>query len=235
VKLGFSTLHIALTGGTGALGAAVAKLLLDAGATIHIPAHRAPDPARFPLANHDRVHITPDIDLTDEPAVQSFYQSLPGLWASIHTAGGFAGGAIAATSLATFREMLDTNAVTAFLCCREAVKKIRATPNAPGGRIVNVASKPAVTPAPNLTAYAASKAAVASLTLTLSEELAPEKIWVNAVLPSTMDTPANRKAMPNADVNKWPKVDEVAAIIAFLASPQNTVTRGALVPVYGQS
>jgi NAD(P)-dependent dehydrogenase (short-subunit alcohol dehydrogenase family) len=235
MTLDFSTLHVVITGGTGALGSAVADLLLNAGATIHIPAHSAPDPSKFPLAKNDRVHITPDLDLTNESAVQSFYQSLPTLWASIHTAGGFTIAPLTQTSLADFREMLDTNAVTAFLCSREAVRKIRATPNAPGGRIVNIAAKPALIPTAGLAAYAPSKAAVANLTLTLSEELAPEKIWVNAVLPSIMDTPANRKAMPKADVNKWPKVQEVASIIAFLASPQNTVTRGALVPVYGQT
>jgi NAD(P)-dependent dehydrogenase (short-subunit alcohol dehydrogenase family) len=84
-------------------------------------------------------------------------------------------------------------------------------------------------------AYAASKAAVASLTLSLSDELAAERIWVNAVLPSIMDTPLNRTAMPNADFAKWPKVGEVAAAIAFLASPRNAVTRGALIPAYGRS
>jgi NAD(P)-dependent dehydrogenase (short-subunit alcohol dehydrogenase family) len=86
-----------------------------------------------------------------------------------------------------------------------------------------------------MTAYAAAKAAVASLTLSLAEELAAERIWVNAVVPSTMDTPANRRAMPKADFARWPKVEEVAATIALLASPQNAVTRGALVPVYGRS
>ena len=160
---------------------------------------------------------------------------MPNLWASIHSAGAFAAGLIADTSLADFRSMMDVNAVTCFLCCREAVRRIRAHPGTPGGRLVNVAARPAVTPAPGVSAYAASKAAVASLTLGLSEELAAERIWVNAVLPSLMDTPANRKAMPNADFAKWPKVADVAATIAFLASPQNAVTRGALVPVYGQS
>src|SRR5438105_3782397 len=121
MTLDFSNLHVVVTGGTGALGAAVAELLLDAGATIYIPP-----------------------------------------------------------------------------------------------------------PTAGLSAYAPSKAAVANLTLTLSEELAQEKIWANAVLPSTMDTPANRKAMSSADFTKWPKVEQVAATIAFLASPQNQVTRGAL-------
>jgi len=86
-----------------------------------------------------------------------------------------------------------------------------------------------------MAAYAASKAAVSALTLSLAEEVASEGIWVNAVVPSIMDTEANRKAMPKADHAKWPKPEEVAATIAFLASPQNAVTRAALVPVYGRS
>jgi NAD(P)-dependent dehydrogenase (short-subunit alcohol dehydrogenase family) len=236
MQLDFSNRHVVVTGGTGALGAAVVELLVEAGASVHIPALRAPDPAKFPLARHERVKVVAPVDLASEDAVRSFYQSLPALWASVHSAGGFAGAPIADTTLAQFREMFDTNAVTCFLCCREAARKIRATAgNTGGGRIVNVAARPAVIPTAGLSAYAASKAAVANLTLTLSEELAAERIWVNAVLPSIMDTPANRQAMPKAEFAKWPKVNEVAATVAFLASPQNGVTRGALVPVYGQS
>src|SRR5205814_3071042 len=134
------------------------------------------DPARFPLARHERVRVVAPVDLTDEASVRSFYDSIPNLWASVQSAGGYAGGPIADTSLATFREMLDTNAVTAFLCCREAVRKIRAAQGNPGGRLVNVAARPAVVPTAGLSAYAPSKAAVATLTLTLSEELAPERI-----------------------------------------------------------
>jgi NAD(P)-dependent dehydrogenase (short-subunit alcohol dehydrogenase family) len=84
-------------------------------------------------------------------------------------------------------------------------------------------------------AYTASKSVVASLTVALAEEVAAEGIWVNAVVPSIMDTEANRKAMPKADFSKWAKLGEVASTIAFLASPQNRVTRGALVPVNGRT
>ena len=84
-------------------------------------------------------------------------------------------------------------------------------------------------------AYTASKAAVAALTQALAEELKDEGIWVNAVAPSILDTPANRAAMPAADADAWPKVAEVAAVIAFLASPQNRSARGAVIPVYGKS
>jgi NAD(P)-dependent dehydrogenase (short-subunit alcohol dehydrogenase family) len=236
MQIDFTDRHVVVSGGTGALGAAIVELLVSAGATCHIPGRRVPDPAAFPLPGHDRVRITGDIDLADEGAVARFYGAIPQLWGSIHAAGGFDMAPVAETPLSMFRSMTDTNAVSCFLCCREAVKCIRAAGNGlTGGRIVNVAAKPALVPTAGLCAYAASKAAVASLTVSLSEELAADGIWVNAVVPSTMDTPANRKAMPKADFSKWPKVEEVAATIAFLASPQNAVTRGALVPVYGRS
>ena len=103
------------------------------------------------------------------------------------------------------------------------------------GRIVNVAARPALVPTAEMTAYAASKAAVAALTLSLAEELAPSGIWVNAVVPSIIDTAANRAAMPDANHASWPTPEEIAETIAFLASPQNEATRGALVPVYGRS
>jgi NAD(P)-dependent dehydrogenase (short-subunit alcohol dehydrogenase family) len=80
-----------------------------------------------------------------------------------------------------------------------------------------------------------AKTGVAALTVELAEEVAKDGILVNAVAPSIMDTPANRKAMPKADYSVWPKVEEVAATIVFLASPENRVTRGAIVPVYGKS
>lgn len=233
MQLDYLNFHVVVTGGTGALGAAVVERLIDLGAIIHIPSHRAADPSTFPLATHERVRVVAPVDLTSEEAVRSFYESIPALWGSVHTAGGFTAGPIAATSLADFRRMFETNAVTSFLCSREAVRAIRNSAGSRGGRIVNVAAKPAVIPTAGLSAYAASKAAVATLTVGLADELALEGIWVNAVIPSTMDTPANRAAMPNSDFSKWPKVSEVAATIAFLASPQNLSTRGALVPVYG--
>jgi NAD(P)-dependent dehydrogenase (short-subunit alcohol dehydrogenase family) len=106
-----------------------------------------------------------------------------------------------------------------------------------GGRIVNVAARPALEPrsGAGMAAYTASKAGVVAFTIALSEEVAKLGILVNAVAPSIMDTPANRAAMPKADHAAWPKVEEVAATILFLASPQNAVTRGAIVPVYGRT
>jgi NAD(P)-dependent dehydrogenase (short-subunit alcohol dehydrogenase family) len=106
-----------------------------------------------------------------------------------------------------------------------------------GGRIVNVASRPALEwrAGAKSAAYTATKAAVAALTVALAEEVAADGILVNAVAPSIMDTAANRKSLPKADFASWPKVEEVAQTILFLASPENRVTRGSVTPVYGKS
>jgi NAD(P)-dependent dehydrogenase (short-subunit alcohol dehydrogenase family) len=105
-----------------------------------------------------------------------------------------------------------------------------------GGRIVNVASRQGLEwrSGADMTAYTIAKSGVATLTTALAEEVAKDGILVNAVAPSIMDTAANRAAMPKANFDAWPKVEEVAATILFLASPDNRVTRGAVVPVFGR-
>jgi NAD(P)-dependent dehydrogenase (short-subunit alcohol dehydrogenase family) len=218
--------HVVITGGAGALGGAVVEAFVAAGAICHIPALEAT--AAPPT---DRIKTVPAVDLTDESAVEAFYQSLPPLWASVHLAGGFAATPIAETSKAALEKQLQLNLVTAFLCCREAVKRIRLAGG--GGRIVNVGSRAALVPARGMVAYSAAKAAVGALTQALAEEVRADGILVNAVLPSIIDTPANRAAMPKAHFDKWPKPAEIARTIVWLASPENTLTSGALVPVYG--
>lgn len=231
----FQDRHVVVTGGTGALGSAVVGQLLAAGATCHIPVRSLQDSRRFAHRGHDRVVLSPVPDLTDEAAVEAFYAGLPSLWASIHVAGGFAMGPIGDVGKAAFQQQLDTNLVSAFLCCRAAVQAIGR--GAAGGRIVNVVARPAVEwrQGAGMTAYTASKAGLAALTVALAQEVAGQGVLVNAVAPSIMDTPANRADMPKADHDAWPKVDEVAASILFLASPRNQVSRGAIVPVYGRS
>jgi NAD(P)-dependent dehydrogenase (short-subunit alcohol dehydrogenase family) len=229
----FQDRHVVVTGGTGALGAAVVGLLLEAGATCHVPVRDLKDSRRFAHRGHDRVVLSPVPDLTDEAAVAAFYATLPELWASIHVAGGFAMAPIGETDRAMLQQLLDTNLVSAFLCCRAAVQAI----GQGGGRIVNVAARPALEwrQGAGMTAYTASKAALAALTVALAQEVAGQGILVNAVAPSIMDTPANRATMPKADHSAWPKLEEVAANILFLASPTNQVGRGAVVPVYGRA
>jgi NAD(P)-dependent dehydrogenase (short-subunit alcohol dehydrogenase family) len=223
---------VVVTGGTGALGAAVVAQIVREGGACYVPGHR--DASVPNVSGPGCVQIMPGVDLADETAVERFYAALPSLWASVHCAGGFAMGPIADIRKQDLAQMMHMNTLSAFLSCREAVKRMRASGQ--GGRIVNVAAKAAVQPVGGMVPYSMSKAAVVALTQSLAEEVATERIWVNAVLPSIMDTPANRAAFPaGTDFSKWPKVEEVAATIAFLASAENLVTRGALVPVYGKS
>lgn len=206
--------HVVVTGGNGALGGAVVAHLEARGAIVHVP-------------------DISTVDLTDESAAVAYYAALPPLWASIQLAGGFAMAQLADTSLADFERQWKMNAVTCFLACREAVRSMRAT--ARGGRIVNVAARPVLVPVAGMTAYTASKAGVAAITRALAAELSGERILVNAVVPSIIDTPGNRASMPKADHAAWPKPAEIAEVIGFLASSDNALTSGALVPVYGRA
>jgi NAD(P)-dependent dehydrogenase (short-subunit alcohol dehydrogenase family) len=222
---------VVVTGGAGGLGSAVVEALLSAGAVCHVP-HRGDATPR--LRDHKLLRLHPGIDLTDEGVVEDFYQAVPDLWASIHLAGGFAFGTVQASAKSVLTSQIEINLVTCYLCCRSALTTLTATPA--GGRIVNVAARPALEwrSGAGMAAYTASKAAVAALTVALAEEVAKNDVLVNAVAPSILDTEANRKAMPKADHAPWPKVEDVAHTILFLGSPDNKVTRGAIVPVYGR-
>ena len=231
----FRDRHVIITGGTGALGNAVVGALIEAGATCHVPYVVATEAERFALRQHERVKLVSMSNLADEADVARLYGSVDTLWASIHLVGGFAMAPVAQTTKADLMKQIETNLITAFLCSRGAVNAM--TDRRLPGRIVNVAARPALEPrsGAGMAAYTASKAAVAAFTIALAEEVAKLGILVNAVAPSIMDTAANRAAMPNADYSAWPKVEEVAASILFLASPQNAVTRGAIATVYGRS
>jgi NAD(P)-dependent dehydrogenase (short-subunit alcohol dehydrogenase family) len=224
--------HVVVTGGAGALGNAVVTAFVGAGAVVHVPVRGASVPADARAG----VHYVPGVELTDETAVVAFYAGLPNdLWASVHVAGGFAMGGITETMLDDLRSQIDVNLVTTFLCCREAVRRFRLRKGGNGGRIVNVASRTALQPDGGKLAYMVAKAAVVSLTAGLADELKSEGICVNAVAPGTIDTAANRAAMPNADLSKFVEPAAIADVIVWLASPQNRVASGAVVPVYGQS
>lgn len=227
---GFGGRRVVVTGGGGFLGMAVVEALLDQGAEVHVPAVGESDAKRLAQLDHAMLRVSPEVDLTDEAKTIAFYESVPGpLWASLHIAGGFVWGPLADAPLEAFDKMVALNLRTCWLCCREAAKRMDE------GRIVNVAAKPTLVPSANVATYAATKSAVVGLTLALDEELHERGVFVNAIAPSIMDTPTNRSAMPNADFDAWPKVEEVAATIAFLASPANKTTRGAIIPVYGRS
>ena len=215
-------MHVVVTGASGALGTGVVEVLLARGMTVHAPMFEdvwKGDP------RVQAVHVG---SLDDEAAVTGYYASLPELWGSVHLIGGFAMAPVRETTLAEFEKQWRMNTVTCFLACREAVKR-------GAKRIVNVAARPALQPAGGMLAYATAKAGVAALTELIAAELVSEGVLVNAVVPSIIDSPANRKSMPDADFAKWPKPAELAEAIAFLVSRENALTSGTLVPVFGRS
>ena len=168
--------HVVVTGGTGALGIAVVGALLEAGATCHVPYFVEAEAARFPHREHKRVSLINGGDLADEAVVARVYGGVARLWASIHIAGGFAYSPIGDTTVATLRRQVDMNFVSCFLCCRAAVATM--AQSAEGGRIVNVTARPALEgrAGANMTAYAAAKAAVATLTIALAAVLVVDQV-----------------------------------------------------------
>ena len=230
----FADKTVVITGGTGALGAAVVGALIAQGARCVVPYMHEAEMQRFAHRGDKAVTLLAVKNLADEADVTKLYgEAGAALWASIHIAGGFAMGKVADTDKAALMAQIEQNLVSCFRCCRAAVNAMGKN----GGRIVNVAARAALEPrtGAGMSAYTIAKAGVAALTAALAEEVAKDGILVNAVAPSIMDTPANRASMPKADFAAWPKVEEVAATILNLASPGNRVTRGASVPVYGKS
>ncbi|MEM9074623.1 MAG: SDR family NAD(P)-dependent oxidoreductase [Myxococcota bacterium] len=225
----FEGRRVVVTGGGGFLGLAVVSEILQRGGEVHVPAATEGDSRRLRELGDPRVHVTDAVDLSDEAQAVAFFESVGELWASVHIAGGFVWGPLADAKTSDLDLLWNLNVRTCWLSCREAARRMGE------GRIVNVAAKPALVPTPNLSTYAATKAAVVGLTLSLAEELRDRGIWVNAIAPSIFDTAVNRKAMPDADFDAWPSVQDIAETIAFLASPSNKSTRGAIVPVYGKS
>lgn len=226
---------VIVAGGTGALGQSICLAFLSAGDTVCVP-FAVPEEtealrARLGPAEAPRLDAGP-CDVTDEAAVNRFVAGVierhGRVDALVNAVGGFAGGDLASTSVAEWNRMLTLNLNTAMLGCRAALP---AMTRAGRGRIVNIASRAVVPPQGGFIAYTVSKAAVITLTQALAHEVRPRGITVNAVLPSTMDTPANRRDMPDADRSSWVSTDAVALVVAFLASDAAEAVSGAAVPV----
>ena len=230
-----------LTGAGGGWGRAVVLGFLQAGAAAivierpEVVAERASWKAELgDLGN--RLTMLPG-NVFDEASVESSVRQVLAqhghLDVLVNMVGGFAfGQAVHEMDLDTWERMLQLNLRSAFLCSKHAARPMIAQH---WGRIINVSSRAGVTPGPKAAAYAASKAAVISLTESQAEELKNEFITVNAVLPSIVDTPANRQAMADADFSSWPKGEEIAPVIVFLASEDAKLINGAAIPVYGRA
>jgi NAD(P)-dependent dehydrogenase (short-subunit alcohol dehydrogenase family) len=221
-----------VTGGTGALGQSVTSHLLSAGATVCVP-YAVPaelEALRVRVGAGAPLHHA-HVDVTDETAFGGFVRGVLDAHGRVdilvNGVGGFAAGDLASTALTEWDRILNLNLRSAVIGCRGVLPAMTA---AGFGRIVNISSRAVVPPLGGFIGYTVAKAAVITLTQALAREVA-RGITVNAVLPSTMDTPANRQAMPDADRSGWVSTDQVAGVIAYLASDGAKAVSGATIPV----
>ena len=219
---------VAITGGHGVLGKAVLDAALQAGLKVAV-------------IDHAQGHAVPEgvlevggVDLTDadqaQKAVDAVIARFGRLDALLNIAGGFVWQTLDDAAPAWDR-MYALNVTTALNASRAALPALKASPE---GRIVNVGSAAALKAGTGMGAYGAAKAGVHALTQSLAEELKSTSVTVNAVLPSIIDTPANRKDMPDADPATWVAPGDLAQVILFLASPESRAMTGALTPVTGR-
>lgn len=226
---------VAVTGAFGVLGEVVATAAADQGARLALIEHAPRPPEGLVEACGAQTLVVAGVDLADPAAAQSAMDQVAdrfgGLDALINIAGGFRWQTVEAGDPAQWDRLFAMNLKTALNASRAALPLLKASP---AGRIVNVGAAGALKAAAGMGAYAASKAAVHKLTESLAEELKADGITVNAVLPSIIDTPANRADMPDADFAAWVAPADLAAVILFLASESARAVTGALVPVTGR-
>jgi NAD(P)-dependent dehydrogenase (short-subunit alcohol dehydrogenase family) len=231
---------VLVTGGTGGLGREVTMAFLEAGATIVVTYQVAEEFAAV-VAAAQRIGAAPPagvrVDVTDAQTVEKFIAETVAkhgrLDILVNTVGGYAGGTnLWEVDARTYDKMLQLNLKAGFVLARAVVPQMIRQNR---GWIVNIASKAAFDHAAGGALYAASKAAALALMDSLAADVKPYNINVNTVVPSIIDTAANRKAMPGADFSKWPKPEEIARVILFLCSEEARVIHGAAIPVYGRS
>lgn len=220
-----------VTGASGGLGGAVVETFLTAGATVAAVARSI-----SPRQDADRF-VAISADLTTAPgaqaAVDETLQKARGLDVLVHVMGGFAGGQpVHATDDGTWDRMMNLNLRAAFLVARAVLPHML---HSRYGRIVAVGSRVGVESAAGLSAYGVSKAGLNALIKTIAIETREHGVTANVVMPSTIDTPGNRKAMPGADFSQWVTPEKIAQQILWLCSEAASDTSGALIPVYGRS
>jgi NAD(P)-dependent dehydrogenase (short-subunit alcohol dehydrogenase family) len=228
-----------ITGGTGGLGQAVVAAFLDAGANVVTTYVLEEEAARVRAALGDAGGrlVLESADVTDAAAVNALVERTTARWGGVdyllNLVGGFAGGApLWEVDEAALTRTFDLNLRSALTCCRAVLPGMVARNF---GRIVNVSSRSAVRPTPGVAAYAVSKATIISLTEALAEDVRPYDVNVNCVLPSVIDTPANRRDMPDADVSQWVSPEQLARIMVWLTSPDAAPINGAALPVYARA
>jgi NAD(P)-dependent dehydrogenase (short-subunit alcohol dehydrogenase family) len=223
----------AITGAFGTLGAELAQAALAQGARVAFIDFAATTP--HGLAEGDSRLALPGVDLSDaaaaEDAMAAVAAKFGGIDALFNVAGGFTWEKIEGTSSESWTMLFRMNTLTTLNASRAALPHLQASA---AGRIVNVGANAAVKAGLGMGAYAASKAGVHRLTESLAEELKPLGITVNAVLPSIIDTPANRADMPGADISTWVSPASLAAVMLFLGSEAAKDVTGALIPVTGR-
>ncbi len=228
-----------IPGGTGGLGRAVSKAFLDEGAKVIVTYREQKefdDLKRTAAGNAASLHGR-QLDVTDEEAVGQFVQKVVADYGRldlvVNTVGGYAGGMkLWEMDPRIFDRMLALNLRSGYAISRAVVPVMLKQKR---GVFINVASKAALDHAGGVAAYAASKAAALALMNSLAADLKGTGVRVNSILPSIIDTEANRKAMPGANFAQWPKPEEIARVILFLCSDDAKLIHGAAVPVYGDS
>jgi NAD(P)-dependent dehydrogenase (short-subunit alcohol dehydrogenase family) len=234
----FAGKSVLVAGGTGGLGRAVSLAFLGEGARV-VVTYREPkefDSLRSEAAQGASLEGY-STDVTDEGAVRQLFDQVVTkhgrLDVLVNAVGGYAGGVnLWEQSTKALDQMLALNLRSGYVLSRAAIPAMLTQKH---GAIVNVASKAALDHGAGASAYAASKAAAVALMDSLAAEVKGTGVRVNSILPSIIDTAANRQAMPGADFAKWPKPEDIARVILFLCSDDAKVVHGAAVPVYGDS
>ena len=228
---------VVVTGGFGSLGRTVGRVFAESGWKVAL-IDKAPVPENASAQQLHASWIRGGVDLTDLDATRSALSDVVGqlgkLTAIVNVAGGFRWETLADGNLETWDLLYQMNVRTAAAVSKAALEHFAEGADG-GGRIVNVGAAAALKAAMGMGAYTASKSGVMRLTEALAEELKGRGVTVNAVLPGVIDTPQNRKDMPNADFSRWAQPEEIANVILFLASSAASGVTGALIPVTGRA
>jgi NAD(P)-dependent dehydrogenase (short-subunit alcohol dehydrogenase family) len=226
-----------VTGGTGALGSAVTRRLLQDGHRVAVTCRQEQetDELRAELGDLNQDLSVVEADVTDEDsvgrAVAATRRELGSIEVLVHLVGGWHGGELVhEQSFETWRRVVDLNLTSAFLCCRSVLPEML---EGGWGRIVLTSSRTAKEGRNGQSAYAVAKEGVATLGEVIADECCGTGVTANTIAPSVLDTPANRRAMPGADFTRWVSPEVAAAMVAFLITEEATTLRGAWLPVFG--